>query len=555
MWQRFFLLTQTAGRWRIALWALALLLTAQMAWSAGDPWVVWANTLWLFLGTAALAIPLSLSSVIAVARLEAYGGRVALMIMLSVLLVPLYAQVGGWDAGWNLWHSLGTDYANAAGTLRSPVTLGLPAAIWVHSMAAIPWCLVFAVWGLAGLPRRAEEQLLLDRSNSWVLWNYTLPRLDTAIGAMAIWILVTTISEITVTDYYQVRTLSEELYLGFAVEPDLRSVLDRVLPGVAFIGIAAGWVMYAWLYAPLAPLVDRSSGIWSAAAAGDARYTTRSARSLAAVWIWLLAAIVVGLPLVWLIIQAGLERYRIESDAAHSWSMRVTFERSVAAVRDNRSELGLSLMISQLVAAASLLAAGPAAWWASRARRWPRLVLLAALAAAIATPAPITALGVIHLFDAPGRTWLNWLYDRTAVPLGLVHFVRCWPWAFLLLANAMKSIPASLADQSKLDGLSTAGAYWRWVFPATISQHLAAWFLVTGLSLGELSGSILVAPPGLMPFSVAFFSTLHYGARYELAALCLVVWSFAWLLATLGWLNGSGGWQTAGNGQSADPLY
>jgi len=264
--------------------------------------------------------------------------------------------------------------------------------------------------------------------------------------------------------------------------------------------------------------------------------------------VWLTAVVVVGLPLIWLLIQGGRELTRGESGSEVHWSASLLMEPCWTALQMNLRELTLSLGLSQLVAAACLVTAGPLAWWGRVAGKLPRALLLIPTALGLAIPGPLVAMAVIGVLDRPGWTLLNWFYDHTLVPIWLVHVVRCWPWAFLILAGAMKGIPSSLIEVSRLDGHSALAAYGRWVVPLTLAAQTATWFLVTGLSLSELSGSILVAPPGLTPFSVAFFSTLHYGTRYELASLCLIVWLLASLLTGLGWWNGSYGWRRGSNG-------
>ncbi|HEX6961911.1 MAG TPA: hypothetical protein VF175_08600, partial [Lacipirellula sp.] len=61
------------------------------------------------------------------------------------------------------------------------------------------------------------------------------------------------------------------------------------------------------------------------------------------------------------------------------------------------------------------------------------------------------------------------------------------------------------------------------------------------LSIGELSATLLVVPPGVTPLSVRLFQLLHYGVDDRVAALVLSVFmlmalgSFVWRLSRRFW--------------------
>ena len=59
-----------------------------------------------------------------------------------LLFLPLYLQASAWQAGFGQegWYS-------AAGT-GEPWLSGWNAAVWVHTLAAIPWVVLFAGLGL-----------------------------------------------------------------------------------------------------------------------------------------------------------------------------------------------------------------------------------------------------------------------------------------------------------------------------------------------------------------------------------------------------------------------
>ena len=78
-------------------------------------------------------------------------------------------------------------------------------------MAAIPWVVLIIGLGIRLIEPELEEAALLETSAWNVLLRVTLARSLPALVVAALWILVTTAGEITVTDLYQVRTYAEEV--------------------------------------------------------------------------------------------------------------------------------------------------------------------------------------------------------------------------------------------------------------------------------------------------------------------------------------------------------
>ena len=77
---------------------------------------------------------------------------------------------------------------------------------------AVPWVALIVGLGLWRVEAELEEQALLNGSPATVFFRVTLPAVWPAIGVAAIWVLVTTTGEMTVTDLFIVRTYAEELY-------------------------------------------------------------------------------------------------------------------------------------------------------------------------------------------------------------------------------------------------------------------------------------------------------------------------------------------------------
>jgi len=60
--------------------------------------------------------------------------------------------------------------------------------------------------------------------------------------------------------------------------------------------------------------------------------------------------------------------------------------------------------------------------------------------------------------------------------------------------------------------------------------------VTTVFTLGEVTASVMLSPPGFLPLSVRFFTLAHYGLRGEAAAVCLlmmIVLVIPWSVLTL----------------------
>ncbi|MBV9122071.1 MAG: hypothetical protein JO112_01765, partial [Planctomycetes bacterium] len=191
-------------------------------------WLAWAeagrilplagDTLALVGGALALTLPAGISAAILLYRTDLpLRGFLQFVLVLS-LFVPLPLVASAWQAalgsgGWLpelLWHGEITP-----GFLWKPWVQGLGPAMWVHAAAAFPWVVLLVGQGLRWVESDLEEDALTTAGPWRVLNRVTLPRCQAALLAAALWVVLQTANEITVTDVMQVRTLAEEVYTQF----------------------------------------------------------------------------------------------------------------------------------------------------------------------------------------------------------------------------------------------------------------------------------------------------------------------------------------------------
>ena len=127
-----------------------------------------------------------------------------------------------------------------------------------------------------------------------------------------------------------------------------------------------------------------------------------------------------------------------------------------------------------------------------------------------------------------------WLYTGPSpVPAVWAGVARFFPVALAVCLPAARLVPGVRIEQARLDGLGAWGVLRRVAWPALGGPALAAALGVAALTLGEVSATRLVDPPGRAPFGLRLFAQMHYGAESAVAALALVQVAAAALVAAL----------------------
>ncbi len=498
------------------------LLAAATWWLWGDErtWGLMRQTLELALLSAAISLPLGALAALLLLRTDVPGRRFGLAVLALMLLVPLYLQVAGWDAGFGKqgWYSLFTE------SLARPPLHGLRGAVWVHAMAAVPWVALMVGVGLRYVEPELEEMALLEGGQAALVGRVLVPRILPALGAALLWVIVSTSAEMTVADMYLLPTYARELYTGTALGDSWASVAGQILPGVALVValVAAALVVASFLAPPVEDTPQRPArpirlGHW---------------RGPAAVVMLLLVLLVAGVPLLNLAYKAGMVASQEGGERTRVWSAGV-FVTTLAESPGRFADHHLwTFLIAGGTALVTLLFAIPLAWWARR----PGCRALPALATAalgFALPAPLVALLLIEALDQPHLPWLIWLYDDTLFAPIAAMTIRTLPLTLLITWYGMRSLPRDVLDSALVDGAGPWRRLYRIVLPQRRSVWLLAGLLAFVLASGDLAATILVVPPGVMTIAIKVFGLIHAGVDDQVAGICLTTAAGYVLLAGL----------------------
>ena len=343
-----------------------------------------------------------------------------------------------------------------------------------------------------------------------------------------------TMTEISVTDFFQVRTFAEEVYTQSA----LGTIVASGEPGAASgaVGLWSGLALSTLLaLAAIAAAASYFADLADAPTRPPWLWRLKGWRWPVAILLLLLMIVLCGVPLGNLFYKAGMQVTVGAAGRLRSWSAIKVVQRLAAAPHEFRREIWLSTQIGAAAATAALAIAVPLAWSmrpspnkappVRAALRAPWLRLLA-LSLCLTIPGPLLGVAVIYALNRPPDSplaALAWLYDSNFAPW-LVQTIRALPLATLILWPALASVPQVMLDAAATDGTGWWGRLLRIALPQRWPAVVAAWLVGFAVAVGELAATILVIPPqrGGTALSIQVFQLLHYGVDDRVAAICLV---------------------------------
>ncbi len=487
------------------------------------------NTLLVVVLCLLLALPMGTFLGIVLSRCHIALRQCAWLAIQSQLAIPLYVVAGGWSAGFGFqgWFSaLGFQLSSVLGSGEAGSVGALLAVAWIHALAAVPWVMMVVALGAGHVDQALEDAALLDGGPRNLMWRVVLPRLWPWIGTAAALAIYPVLTEMVVTNLYQVPTVTEQVYLDAS---------RGSLSGLTYVAAAIGAMI---------PLLALAFGIWlwlppwsglnyRVAGAIAKPLPLGRWRTWIATVTWGIVIFLAGVPLVGLAAKAGWMPFVDENGMTnYGWSMRRFMTTCYGSATLFTSEFGWSAAIALLSASLALGTTLLLHWFLRRRGMLAGHIVMLAI---ISVPGPLVGLFVIWLLNRSQPFWLGWLYDRTLAGPVLAQQFRLLPLAWLLSFAIFKSISQATREQAQIDGLKGLAWVRTVVLPTTKGMWVAAWVLLAVLSVGELSCSILVLPPGVTTVSMRLFEMLHFGMRHQDSGLCGLLVAVGWAASFVFW--------------------
>ena len=499
------------------LLSTGLLLWLALTLDSGDRAIA-MRTLWLGLGAASIAVPGG-----AILALHACcRGKIAFLasaFCLVAVLVPVFAHVTAWDAAFGKLGLL----TNLLGDVLKPIVSRWPAAIWIHSMIALPQVAILFMVAIRSGRQHWEDAVRLELSRKdsairIILWKY----LPVGIAA-TLWTMISCAREIGVTDIYQIGTLSEQIYLGYSLG-QLNAIgaawTPEELAAAQDLGTSITLVIFALLSSAAIYLFFSTVQKVELSDSQIAHQPRRASAALKVVGLSLLF-FVAFVPIANLFGRVGFCIVSDDGQPVAAWRYSSAIDAIGGVFLNFRDEFIWSFLIAlvsaTLVSALSVLAA-----WKCRRSRVGKLMLGIGFGLCVAMPGPSIGLAVGKVFQVLDYEVMRYLFDRTIAAPVIANAFFCLPISIPVFYFFISRVAADQMQHATLDGVSD----WSQMFHLAVLAHwrsiLGAWLLIVAFSFGELSATQMVLPPGMDTVPRLALGMLHAGVNESTAALTIV---------------------------------
>jgi N,N'-diacetylchitobiose transport system permease protein len=182
--------------------------------------------------------------------------------------------------------------------------------------------------------------------------------------------------------------------------------------------------------------------------------------------ICVIAAILVAVPLYWMVLSALKPEGEIRSDSPRPWTLEPTLDafRRVLDVEGFGRYFLNSAMVALLVVGGSIVLSFLSAVALTRFAFKGRTVLLVMLLVAQMVPVEALTIPLFFLVQSVGEVAPAFGLNQLA-PLVLVNLAFSLPFAIWMLRGFVAAVPRELDEAATLDGASRFQYVWRVLFP------------------------------------------------------------------------------------------
>lgn len=456
---------------------------------------LWARSVALAGAVATTGITLGL--LVALARRRRGSGRLAGLRRLFILWAPVPPVIHAMAWSWAMGQ---LNRALTPGGLGPIALQGWVAAWAVQVFWLLPIAIGLALVATASVDRRLTEAGRLLQSDVRTLGRIEIPLAAPVLLAGGGLLFVLSLVDYAIPSLCQINVTALDIFADFSVHNSPGRALLVSVPLLVTTATALGISQSRLRSVALDPNWHRSD-----AGAPTLWPPLLQTAVHAAILVALLA---VAVPLISLAAEIG------------------SLSQLVATLSEARSEIAGSLTIATATGLLSLpIAYGVARACATPVDRGsrhtrPRLWWLA-LTLPLALPGPLVGIGLIALWNRPGWRGMG-PYGTIWMPV-LAALARYAPIGALILVAALRRQNPRLIEAAQLLETRRLRTWLMIQIPLLAPGLLAAAGIVFSLTLGELSATLLVAPPGRPTLTMRIYNYLHYGASGTVAGLTLVL--------------------------------
>ena len=360
------------------------LLRSPSAWKVWAEWDRMAelarNTLIVATGSNLLAILLGGISAFFLVRTRLTGRWVWGLLLGVGLFIPLPMLL-------SCWYLIAQSFGASMPALWPPEAR-LLGTIIIHGLMGVPWATLIISLGLLWIEPELEEEMLLYSSFATLLRRIILPRCWPFLGMAVLMVCWPTWHEITVTDFFKVRTIAEEVYLQLndgSLDEGPRAVA-AVMPWCLLMMLASYYIMQRWR--------KQCPKSWPSNARQQ-RYALGGWQVLAQFWLFIVFGLLVLIPSGGLIVRAGMD---YTGGMSHVWSSSLLAKRVISVIVNQSGMLVQSLSMAALTGFITAFSVMIFLWLARGSRRLESLFWWCA-ALLWSLPGPVIGLGLLSLIQ------------------------------------------------------------------------------------------------------------------------------------------------------------
>ncbi len=459
-------------------------------WTDARPWRLFANSMAVASGAAALATLVGTVIALTACTLKPHAGISLLALGAAPLLIPPYVAATAWIEWAGHRGIIRTVFTgSASGSAEWFSLYGIGGVVTVLAASYYPVVMIMAWAGLARVGRGAVEAGWMQMSPGRVLWRVMLPNARAGIATGAFVVFMVALANYSVPSLLLVDVYPVEVHAQFSAFYDTQRASAAVVPMLAAAAAGAAW----WRWYVRRQPSNSDSPI------GATRYRPG----------------IQPLPMllaIAAIVTSSVFPLGILAQRAGSWH---SYTEVLATAREEMmTSVLLAAVTATLLTALGWLMASLA--HASRGMRWANRGMLLPFVLS----GPLYAVGLILLYNRPGIPGV--LYDSLAIVV-LGCCARFLFFAVYVGGAALNTISPSLLDAAAIAGQP----WWRQLLvlkaPMTAPWAVAAWGIAFVLVFSEADAVTLLAPPGVTPLPARLHSLMHYGPSAYVAALSLTV--------------------------------
>tara|TARA_R110002073_G_scaffold141970_2_gene293218 strand:- start:10734 stop:12263 length:1530 start_codon:yes stop_codon:yes gene_type:complete len=447
-----------------------------------------------------------------------------IMAAIAAIAIPMILHAAAWEAtaGKFGWLPLTQTATRSWGGFA-----GLVACGWIHSIfgAAI---VAIATWhGTSRVPVSILENASIDTTPLRCWWTIQLPLAWPWVLAATILNASLAATEMTVVDLYGYRTIADQFYLLYAVDPNLTSIATTTaLP----LGFAVAMITVLLRRIGRRQTDYRGEHLAGHTSSDLFERPSRGEWIVACSILAFCTLLMIVMPVTGLMAKVGHDVIIDGDQRIAHWSISRAVHELAAAPKTFSAEYQWTTMLGICTGIFATLVAWPLAAVGRQHSRFEFLVD-ASTVILFCIPGPLIGMLIVQIFQLPVPGF-RFLYEMTILPTVLAMSVRASTIAYWILRSGYHGIAENVWLSARLD-LSLGRRVWQ-IDRRLMARSVAIAMLTAGIiASGDVPVTLPVAPPGVSTVGTRLFGLLHSGARYQEAALALWYLGFIGLGITL----------------------